>query len=298
MKLYDCFMFYDESLLLEIRLNILNKFIDKFVISEAKYLHNGKQKKLNFNINDFSEFRNKIEYIVVDNDPEGIKYSNPKDSTEKSDNIKILNSLMRENYQREMLARGLRSLDDEDIIIISDVDEIPNLTNFNFKDLKNDIAIFKQQMFYYKFNLYYKNFNLFGSKAVKKKNFISPQWLRNIKSKKYANWRLDTFFSKKKYRNIKFIENGGWHFTCIKKPKKVHEKLLSYLHHQDYESSKLTIKDIENKINKREILYDHSMDKKIRNKWLTNKKLEIINDSNLPDYLKNNREIYNDWFIG
>ena len=298
MKLYDCFMFYDESLLLEIRLNILNKFIDKFVISEAKYLHNGKQKKLNFNINDFSEFRNKIEYIVVDNDPEGIKYSNPKDSTEKSDNIKILNSLMRENYQREMLARGLRSLDDEDIIIISDVDEIPNLTNFNFKDLKNDIAIFKQQMFYYKFNLYYKNFNWFGSKAVKKKNFISPQWLRNIKSKKYANWRLDTFFSKKKYRNIKFIENGGWHFTCIKKPKKVHEKLLSYLHHQDYESSKLTIKDIENKINKREILYDHSMDKKIRNKWLTNKKLEIINDSNLPDYLKNNREIYNDWFIG
>ena len=298
MKLYDCFMFYDESLLLEIRLNILNKFIDKFVISEAKYLHNGKQKKLNFNINDFSEFRNKIEYIVVDNDPEGIKYSNPKDSTEKSDNIKILNSLMRENYQREMLARGLRSLDDEDIIIISDVDEIPNLTNFNFKDLKNDIGIFKQQMFYYKFNLYYKNFNWFGSKAVKKKNFISPQWLRNIKSKKYANWRLDTFFSKKKYRNIKFIENGGWHFTCIKKPKKVHEKLLSYLHHQDYESSKLTIKDIENKINKREILYDHSMDKKIRNKWLTNKKLEIINDSNLPDYLKNNREIYNDWFIG
>ena len=298
MKLYDCFMFYDESLLLEIRLNILNKFIDKFVISEAKYLHNGKQKKLNFNINDFSEFRNKIEYIVVDNDPEGIKYSNPKDSTEKSDNIKILNSLMRENYQREMLARGLRSLDDEDIIIISDVDEIPNLTNFNFRDLKNDIAIFEQQMFYYKFNLYYKNFNWFGSKAVKKKNFISPQWLRNIKSKKYANWRLDTFFSKKKYRNIKFIENGGWHFTCIKKPKKVHEKLLSYLHHQDYESSKLTIKDIENKINKREILYDHSMDKKIRNKWLTNKKLEIINDSNLPDYLKNNREIYNDWFIG
>ena len=61
MKLYDCFMFYDEKLLLEIRLNILNKFVDKFVISEAKYLHNGKPKKLNFNINDFNEFRNKIE---------------------------------------------------------------------------------------------------------------------------------------------------------------------------------------------------------------------------------------------
>ena len=75
MKLYDCFMFYDEKLLLEIRLNILNKFVNKFVISEAKYLHNGKPKKLNFNINDFSEFRNKIEYIIVENQPEGIKYS-------------------------------------------------------------------------------------------------------------------------------------------------------------------------------------------------------------------------------
>ena len=56
------------------------------------------------------------------------------------------------------------------------------------------LQYFKQQMFYYKFDLYYKNFQWFGSKAIKKKHFISPQWLRNVKSKKYANWRIDTFF--------------------------------------------------------------------------------------------------------
>ena len=61
MKLFDCFMYYDEDLLLNIRLNILSKFVDKFVISEAKYLHNGKRKKLNFQINKFEKFKNKIE---------------------------------------------------------------------------------------------------------------------------------------------------------------------------------------------------------------------------------------------
>ena len=292
MKLYDCFMFYDEKLLLEIRLNIL----DKFVISEAKYLHNGSHKKLNFNINDFREFKDKIEYIVVENQPNDIGQYDSKESIENIDKKKILNSLKRENYQREMLKEGLKNLNNEDIVIISDVDEIPNLNNFKKNELEDDIAIFKQKMFYYKFDLYYKNFEWFGSKAIKKKNFISPQWLRNVKSKKYAKWRIDTFFSKKKYRNIKFINNGGWHFTCIKKPEKVHEKLLSYLHHQDYENSKLTAKDIENKIKNRELLYDHTKDKKNKNKWVTNKRLEIMKSSDLPHYLKNNRIKYGDWF--
>ena len=79
MRIYDCFMFYDEKLLLEIRFNILNKFVDKFVITEAKYLHNGDEKKLNFNINEFKQFKNKIEYIVVDNLPQGIEELNSED---------------------------------------------------------------------------------------------------------------------------------------------------------------------------------------------------------------------------
>ena len=296
MKLFDCFMYYDEDLLLNIRLNILSKFVDKFVISEAKYLHNGKRKKLNFQINKFEKFKNKIEYIVVDREPKNIIPISSKDDIQTADEKKILNSLKRENFQREMLLKGLIDIDNEDVIMISDIDEIPNLDSFKINELNNDIAIFKQKMFYYKFNLYYENFNWFGSKAVKKKNFISPQWLRNIKNKNYAFWRIDTLFSKKKYNNIKFIEDGGWHFTCIKKPQDVHEKLLSYLHHQDYENSNINIDKLKEKMTNKEILYDHSKDKKNKNKWLTSKKLKNIEINLLPEYLRNNKNIYHEWF--
>ena len=289
-------MFYDEKLLLEIRFNILNKFVDKFVITEAKYFHNGMPKKLNFDINEFKDFKNKIEYIVVEDHPDGLQNYNSEHNNHDLEKIKIVNSLKRENFQREMIVKGLNELDDEDIILISDVDEIPNLENFKQNDLNNNIAIFKQQMFYYKFDLYYENFEWFGSKAVKKKNFISPQWLRNIKNKKYESWRLDTIFSKKKYSNIKFIENGGWHFTCIKKPKDVHKKLKSYLHHQDYESSNLSLSDLENKMKKRELLYDHTKDKKVSNKWMTNKKLKKMEVNHLPKYLQKNKNKYINWF--
>ena len=158
---------------------------------------------------------------------------------------------MRDNFQREQLIKGLNYLDAEDLIILSDLDEIPNLNKLNVDEINNEIVIFKQKMFYYKFNLLYENFEWFGSKAVKKKNFISPQWLRNIKSKKYPKWRLDTFFSKNKYTNIQFIEDGGWHFTCIKKPEDIHRKLLTFAHHQDYESSKISLEDLRKRLMKK-----------------------------------------------
>ena len=74
------------------------------------------------------------------------------------------------------------------------MDEIPNLKDFNLETVDNEILIFKQKMFYYKFNLYYESFVWFGTKATKIKNFLSPQWLRNVKNKFYPVWRLDTFF--------------------------------------------------------------------------------------------------------
>ena len=73
MKIYDCFMYYDEDLLLEIRLNELNKYVKKFVIAEATYTHNGSKKKLNFDIQKFKKFKDKIEYIVVDDQPPNIR---------------------------------------------------------------------------------------------------------------------------------------------------------------------------------------------------------------------------------
>ena len=83
--------------------------------------------------------------------------------------------------------------------------------------------------------MYLTNFKWFGTKACRKKDLQSPQWLRNIKDKKYPFWRIDTFFSKNKYINKIYIKNGGWHFSNIKDPEDIELKLKSYLHHRDYE---------------------------------------------------------------
>jgi beta-1,4-mannosyl-glycoprotein beta-1,4-N-acetylglucosaminyltransferase len=295
MKIYDCFMFSDEKMLLDIRLNTLNKFVDKFIITEATYLHNGESKKLNFNINDFSKFKNKIEYIVVENQPSSIILEDENDNLIKRDEKKIFNSIQRDNYQREQLISGLKKLDEDDIIIISDLDEIPNLNNFNLKEINNEIIVFKQKMFYYKLNLVYENFIWFGSKALKKKNFISPQWLRNIKNKTYPFWRLDTLFSKKKYNNIKFIENGGWHFTCIKEPIDIHKKLLTFAHHQDYERSNISLFDLEKKVKEKRVLYDHKTDKKNESKWFSDEILKKIELKYLPNIILQNKTKFQNW---
>ena len=127
-----------------------------------------------------------------------------------------MNALLRENSQRNFISEGLRSANDEDFILISDVDEIPNLESIDFNKYKEKIIQFRQEMFYYKFNLKLPDLNWIGTKACIKKNLITPQWLRNIKDKKYPFFRIDTFFSKTKYTNVQFIDNGGWHFSNIK----------------------------------------------------------------------------------
>jgi beta-1,4-mannosyl-glycoprotein beta-1,4-N-acetylglucosaminyltransferase len=294
MNIYDCFMYYDEDLLLDIRLNTLNKYVKKFVITEATYTHNGNKKKLNFNIQNFKKFKDKIEYIVVDQQPPNIKKLNDNDSKETLEEKKILNGMARDYFQRENLKKGLHNIDKDDLIIVSDLDEIPNLENLNINKLKNNIIIFQQKMFYYKLNLLYENFIWAGSKAVKYKNFISPQWLRNIKSKKYPFWRLDIFFSKKKYSNLHYINDGGWHFTCIRKPEDLEKKLLNFAHHYEFEQSGLKINDIKKLIEEKRVMYDHNVDQK-GYKWSGKSILKKIDINFLPDYIKKNIEIFKDW---
>ena len=171
MKIYDCFMFFDEEMLLDLRLNIMNKYVDKFVITESTYMHSGKSKKLAFDINKFSKFKDKIIYNVVDKQPGNIEIINKDDDNITRGNKLIHNSIQRENYQREMAKKLLGDAQEEDLIIINDIDEIPNLEEVNFNIINNKIIIFKQRTFYYKFNLMYENLIWHGSKACKKKNF-------------------------------------------------------------------------------------------------------------------------------
>ena len=196
MKIYDCFQFFDEEMLLDLRLNILNKYVDKFIITEATYMHNGKSKKLIFDIEKFSKFKDKIIYIVVDKPPPNLLKVEDEDTPKNKESKLILNGYKRDNYQRQMAQKALSDIDPEDWIIINDIDEIPNLKNIDFDKIKKKLIIFKQQMFYYKFNLLYPSIPWFGSRACKRKNFVSPQWLRNTKQKKYPLWRFDIIFSK------------------------------------------------------------------------------------------------------
>ena len=72
MKIIDCFMYFDEDMILDIRLNILNEFVSKFIICEAKFNHKGLPKKLNFDIKKFKKFEDKIDYVVVNDQPNNL----------------------------------------------------------------------------------------------------------------------------------------------------------------------------------------------------------------------------------
>ena len=294
MKIFDCFMYFDEDVVLDVRLNYLNKYVDKFVIIEAKYNHNGETRKPKFDVKNFEKFRDKIIYLLIDQEAPKIKdVKNLKDIDKKAGE-QIMNALKRENFQRNYIADGLTEAEDEDWIIISDLDEIPNLKDNNLKSIKSPIVFFKQLMMYYKFNLILNNYPWIGSKACKKKDLISPQWLRNIKDRAYSWWRLDTFFSETKYIKIKIIENGGWHFSYLKSPEDIEKKLKSYLHHTEYELNPVGVKNIKEMIINKKTIYNLKVDSR-SNKFDSGNKLEKIDLSLLPSYILENKDKFKEW---
>jgi beta-1,4-mannosyl-glycoprotein beta-1,4-N-acetylglucosaminyltransferase len=282
---------------LDLRLNILNEYVDKFIITEATYLHSGKKKKLTFDINKFSKFKEKIIYNVIDTLPLNLEKIYDNDNKITKGKKLINNSNKREHFQREMAQKSLKVLAEanpEDIILINDVDEIPNLDEINFKTINKKLIFFKQKMFFYKFNLQHEEMTWVGSRACKKKDFISPQWMRDTKDRKYPIWRLDIMFSKNKYNSIHYVDNGGWHFSNIKSPEDIEKKFSNFLHHQDFEYSGLGLKDIRQMVKNRKILYDHNADQKDF-KWSGSKNLKKVDLSCMPKYIKENLEKYNKW---
>ena len=206
----------------------------------------------------------------------------------------IQNAKKREIYQINKTQEGIINADSNDVIIVSDVDEIPNLENVNFNKINKKLFFFKQKMFYYKFNLFYKSFPWYGSKACKKKNFINPEWLRSIKNKKYPIWRMDIFFSKFKYNDIYLVKEGGWHFTNIRKPEELEKKLSNFLHYIDFQESGLQLKDLEKLMKEKKIMYDHSSDKS-GSKWGNGEKLQTIKLEEMPKYIIDNYDKYKSW---
>jgi len=294
MKIYDCFMYFDEEVVVDIRLNTLDKFVDYFVIVESKFTHKGDRRELKFNHKKFEKFKDKIIYLIYDEEPSKIEKILEKDTKIEKDTKYIFNAAYRENGQRNFIQKGLVNAKENDLILISDVDEIPKLSELNFQKIKEKIILFKQDMFYYKFNLRLPNMIWTGTKACKKKYLISPQWLRNIKDRKYPFFRIDTFFSKIKYTSIKIINSGGWHFSNIKTAKEIEHKLRSYLHHREFDEKPLSVDEIDNIIKSKQAIYDLKVDKTV-NKIGNGSKLEKFEINKLPNYIQANQNNLREW---
>jgi len=287
-------MYFDEDIVLDVRLNYLDKYIDQFIIVESEYNHKGEKRTPLFDINKFKKFENKIKYILTNDIPPGIENLKVDDNESEIYRKSIFNAWKRENLQRNQISVGLSDAQEEDWVIISDLDEIPNLSGIKLKDINDNLVFFKQDMMYYKFNLRLENYTWIGSKACKMKNLESPQWIRDIKDRKYNWWRVDTYFSKRKYSNILFVENGGWHFSYLKKPKDIEKKLKSYLHHIDYDMNPVGEKGIQEMINNKKTIYNIKADQK-ENKFDGTNKLNKIDINLLPSYILENKDKLKDW---
>ena len=185
----------------------------------------------------------------------------------------------RENFQRNYIFKGLYSALDEDYIMISDVDEIPDLSKVKKLD-DSKITVFEQKMFYYKINVANQTHpHWYGSRICKKKYLKSPQWLRNQKVKKYPFWRFD-----KVRWNI--IKNGGWHFSFLMHPEEIRKKLSSYAHSEFNKSEFKNLDRIKKVINNKSDLFNRPITYNI-----------VKFDRSFPDYVVNNKDKFKDWIL-
>ena len=285
MKIIDSTTYFEEDMMVDLRLNILNDYVDHFIISEAKYSHSGAKKEINFDKNKFPKFKDKITHLIIENDP-------TESNNELNDRSK---SIKRLSYQRDYILSALSDFSKDDYIIYSDNDEIPNLKDFDLKKNKSKIVIFQQTLFYYKFNLGLPKIKWFGSKACKIKDLLSISNLREIKNKKYNFFRIDTLFSNQKYIDLKIIKNGGWHFSNFKTIDELERKFLNDENHSEFEKNMNSKDDIIYNYNNKLINYNHNADKKSENRFKKTK-LENLDNEILPKYVIENQKKYLDWF--
>ncbi len=264
MKIIDCFSYFDEDLILEIRLNTLYEYVDKFVICEATLDHAGNKKKLNFKNENFKKYKDKIEYIVIDDLPEIVKKFKKNWHPAHA----------RDQFQRNSLIRGIKNCSPNDLIMISDLDEIPNPLKISEFKKEDKYACFVQNNFLLKFNLLnISEPNWYGTRMCRKKDLKSPQWLREIKTRKLPFYK----FYKPKFD--KFIYDGGWHFSSVKSPEGIFKKLNSYSE-QQWNNDKFKNMDIiKDKIKYKKDLFDRGYDFKV-----------IDINENFPEYLNKNKD--------
>ena len=264
-------MYFDDNLVLDIRLNTLDNHVDSFVIVEATLDHAGNRKKLNFDVKNFTKFKKKINYIIVEDMPKNVGKIKKNWHSAHT----------RDQFQRNALERGYRNFDDDDLIMISDIDEIPNPNKISEIKIKNKYACFIQKNFQAKINRLNTTIsNWPGTKICQKKFLKSPQWLRNLKNKKTKFWQ----FYKDKEPQI--ILDGGWHFSFLKDYNLIQKKIRSFAH-QEFNKKYLTdIELIEKRIKSGIDIFERAY---------IYEKVEL--NEQFPDYVLKNKLKFKDWIL-
>ena len=271
MKIIDCTTYHSEDLMMDVRFNILNDYVDKFVVTESKFSHSGNQKPLKFNINNFPKFKDKIKYLVVEDLPQNTGFFKKNWHS----------AHIRDQFQRNSLERGYKHFNDDDLIMISDIDEIPNPKKISEFEIKNKYACFIQKNFQAKLNnLNITESNWLGTKICQKKFLKSPQWLRNIKTKKRKIWA----FYKQKEPQI--ILDGGWHFSFLKESKLIKQKIESFAHQEFNQSNLTNLENIKKRIKSGVDIFERPFQYK---------KIDLNND--FPEYILNNKSKFKDWIL-
>ena len=170
MAIYDCFQYFNEDHIVDLRLNILNEYVDYFVVSESTKTHQGKDKKINFDIKKFAKFKNKIKFVIAD-------YKEEVNFDKHTGGESPI-----EQHQRNSLIKGIKDASLEDFIILSDSDEIPDLTKLSQIKKNKKFIVFSQKMFMYKLNLQNINeSNWMGSRITKKKKYKIDARIKKFK---------------------------------------------------------------------------------------------------------------------
>ena len=290
MKIIDTTTYFEEELMMDLRFNILNPYVDKFIVCESTFTHSGNKKKINFDKKKYPKFKDKIIHLVLENEPDDLIKKDHLDTIEKR-----FNSILRIKHQRNYIIKALEEFSINDLVIYSDNDEIPNLENIDLKNVKKKFLIFNQKLFYYKLDLVVPKLSWFGSKACKLKYLKSIDNLRNMKNKKYSLFRFDTYFSDFKNVSVEIVNNGGWHFSNLKSAKQLEKKYLNDENHAEYELKDTSYETIKDNILRKVVPYNYEVDKS-SNQRFNETKLDNIDLNYLPKYINNNIEKYKEWF--
>lgn len=297
--IYDCFLYYDEDMLLDIRLNTLADVVDRFVIVESTHTFTGKKRQLNFDINKFETFKDKIIYIVHDQEPI-MKVSEDFNQDREIDpwqpEVFVVDAWANEAAQRNAIMLGLADAKDDDLIFISDVDEIFSPEVMKSVNPRKLCTTIYQNFYNYQFNM--QVFNTDGTprkcklpRATKYRHLVDffggePESFRNLKrtrSVKNWSWLKWNWFK----LNNKIIDDGGWHFSWVMTPKRISEK-MSTISHTEHDTPEFNN-------------HEHIM-KVIKNAediWGRDRKLvkQELRKPTFPDYLVDNQEKFKEFIV-